>query len=288
MDGGAGADAFRIAGAAAGDVLTVTGGDGQDTLRLDDFLASDATVGADAVVVNLPGGGSFTISFTGIESIVFADGAVAPPSPLPAPLSAPLAAALPAAEGTDAPSLGEIESAMPMAMAGAEAAEADTVTEAGTEPALDAALPADFAGIDLADLQVLAAEEDATADFDAGAALALAGESEGLVPLDAEPAAEAEDAAGMDADGLALADPSAEGYRIDVGTLTFEEVFVEEPVLAGGGGAATDAADGPSATVLEAEALIAVGADGSDAGEAEAARVAWLYGLLTSAAGTRR
>ncbi|QDT48822.1 Leukotoxin [Symmachiella dynata] len=77
MQGEAGDDTFRFDGAAGGDVYTVSGGEGQDAIDLQEFSVDDIHVEADRIRVNLDGGGQFTIHHDGIESIVLSDGSYA-------------------------------------------------------------------------------------------------------------------------------------------------------------------------------------------------------------------
>ncbi len=74
MEGGTGDDRFSFEGAQDGDVYEVHGGEGNDVIHLPDFQLSDLVRTADSIIVNLGGGGQFTINFDGIEAIEVSDG----------------------------------------------------------------------------------------------------------------------------------------------------------------------------------------------------------------------
>ena len=85
MAGGTGDDTFNFAEAEDRDVYTVDGGEDNDTIDLSAYQSSDAEVRAGQIVVNMGEGKSFTINHSNIETVQFADGAVAavyqPPEP---------------------------------------------------------------------------------------------------------------------------------------------------------------------------------------------------------------
>ncbi|MCA8975883.1 MAG: hypothetical protein KDC98_14270, partial [Planctomycetes bacterium] len=74
MLGGTGADLFRFTGAEDGDIYTVDGGADVDTIDISEF-GSGALLSDDGstLTVDLGGGSSFTVNYTGIENIVTAD-----------------------------------------------------------------------------------------------------------------------------------------------------------------------------------------------------------------------
>ena len=74
LQGDAGADVFRFTGAQDGDTYTVAGGADVDTIDLSEF-GSGALLSDDGstLSVDLGGGSSFTVDYTGIENIVTAD-----------------------------------------------------------------------------------------------------------------------------------------------------------------------------------------------------------------------
>ena len=72
--GGNNADTFAFANAQDGDVYGIDGGSGNDILDLGKFASTDAVVTGTSVTLDLGGGQSFTVNYTGIESIQFNDG----------------------------------------------------------------------------------------------------------------------------------------------------------------------------------------------------------------------
>ncbi|MEM7201301.1 MAG: LamG-like jellyroll fold domain-containing protein, partial [Planctomycetota bacterium] len=76
LQGGAGDDTARFTGAQDGDVITVDGGDGSDTIDLSSFASSAVTATDSTVTVDLGGGESFTINYTNVETILTSDGAL--------------------------------------------------------------------------------------------------------------------------------------------------------------------------------------------------------------------
>ena len=73
LDGGLGDDVFRFTGAQAGDVYTVAGEAGTDTIDLSEFNGSQITDDGSTITVDLGGGQSFTINYSGVENIIGAD-----------------------------------------------------------------------------------------------------------------------------------------------------------------------------------------------------------------------
>ncbi|MCO6435859.1 MAG: LEPR-XLL domain-containing protein [Phycisphaerae bacterium] len=80
LSGGGGDDTFQFTGAQAGDVITVTGGKGNDALDLSGFHNDQITEGDSSLTVDLGEGQTFTINHSGIESIVTGDGTYTPGS----------------------------------------------------------------------------------------------------------------------------------------------------------------------------------------------------------------
>ena len=74
LDGRGGDDVFRFTDAKAGDVYTVDGGDGTDTIDLSHISADDAEVTADTITVHLGGDETFTIHHQNVENIIFGGG----------------------------------------------------------------------------------------------------------------------------------------------------------------------------------------------------------------------
>ncbi|MBI4719590.1 MAG: LEPR-XLL domain-containing protein [Planctomycetes bacterium] len=69
MYGESGDDTFAFANAQAGDVYTVKGGSGTDTIDLSTHAANNVVQSSGRIDVALAGGGSFTIHHTGVEDI---------------------------------------------------------------------------------------------------------------------------------------------------------------------------------------------------------------------------
>ncbi len=72
--GGAGDDRFSFENPRDGDVVSVDGGDGRDTLDLRQFDAGQATIGDGVIVIDLGNGEQFKIVHTGIDAVAFSDG----------------------------------------------------------------------------------------------------------------------------------------------------------------------------------------------------------------------
>ena len=90
MEGGVGGDTFRFTGAQNGDVVTVVGGNGPDTIDLSAFSNGQLQDNGSSIGVDLGGGQSFTINYSEIESILTHDGTYAPGG-IPAGNQAPTA-----------------------------------------------------------------------------------------------------------------------------------------------------------------------------------------------------
>ncbi len=70
MDGAQGSDTFRFNGAQNGDIVTVDGGTGNDTIDLTQYRGSDVSNNGSQIVVNLGGGQSLTINHSNVESVL--------------------------------------------------------------------------------------------------------------------------------------------------------------------------------------------------------------------------
>ncbi|MDO8629732.1 MAG: Ig-like domain-containing protein, partial [Phycisphaerales bacterium] len=123
MDGGVGSDTFQFTGAQHGDSITVVGGNGPDTIDLSAYHNSDIHDNGSSMTVDLGGGQSFAINYSGIESIQTLDGTYAPGS-------------VPAGEGAPPPPPPPANIA-PTALDGAVILSEDSsgvITLAGTDP----------------------------------------------------------------------------------------------------------------------------------------------------------
>ncbi|MEM9352032.1 MAG: cadherin domain-containing protein, partial [Planctomycetota bacterium] len=73
-------DTFAFTQAEDGAAYTVAGGDGENTIDLSGYNSDDVIVGSDRIVVET-GGESFTIDYTGVDEVTFADGTASTPEP---------------------------------------------------------------------------------------------------------------------------------------------------------------------------------------------------------------
>lgn len=80
LDGGMHDDTFRFDGAQDGDVVTVVGGHGNDTIDLSGYHNDQISDDGSSLNVGLAGGGSFTVHYTDVETIVTSEGEYAPGS----------------------------------------------------------------------------------------------------------------------------------------------------------------------------------------------------------------
>ena len=70
MTGGTGSDIFRFTGAQSGDVITVNGDAGTDTIDLSEFASATITDNGSTITVDRGGGDVFTINYSNIENII--------------------------------------------------------------------------------------------------------------------------------------------------------------------------------------------------------------------------
>ncbi|MCA9467726.1 MAG: DUF4347 domain-containing protein, partial [Nitrospira sp.] len=70
MTGGTGSDIFRFTGAQSGDVITVNGDAGTDTIDLSEFASATITDNGSTITVDRGGGDIFTINYSNIETII--------------------------------------------------------------------------------------------------------------------------------------------------------------------------------------------------------------------------
>ncbi|MCH7701795.1 MAG: hypothetical protein IID37_08910, partial [Planctomycetes bacterium] len=78
LAGGGGKDTFRFTGAKDGDVVTVDGGQENDTIDLSAYSSDKLTDDGSTITVDLGNNESFTINYSNIESITTSDGTFAP------------------------------------------------------------------------------------------------------------------------------------------------------------------------------------------------------------------
>ncbi len=78
MDGGKHDDVFRFTGSQDGDVITVEGGQGKDTIDLSEYIDSQVSDDGSTITVDLGGGQSFTINYANIDTILTGGGNNAP------------------------------------------------------------------------------------------------------------------------------------------------------------------------------------------------------------------
>ncbi|MCH7994235.1 MAG: tandem-95 repeat protein [Planctomycetes bacterium] len=88
MDGGKHDDIFRFDGAQDGDVITVVGGEHNDTIDLSGYSNSQIDDDGSSMTVDLGSGQSFTVNYSEVEIIETADGTYSPGG-VPAGNSAP-------------------------------------------------------------------------------------------------------------------------------------------------------------------------------------------------------
>ncbi|MDR4470925.1 MAG: PKD domain-containing protein, partial [Nitrospira sp.] len=70
MTGGTGSDIFRFTGAQSGDVITVNGDAGTDTIDLSEFASATITNNGSTITVDRGGGDVFTINYSNIENVI--------------------------------------------------------------------------------------------------------------------------------------------------------------------------------------------------------------------------
>ena len=80
MDGGKHNDTFRVDGAQAGDVITVEGGAGTDTIDLSAYGADHVQDDGSSLTVDLGNGQSFRINYSGVENVVTGPAVDDPPT----------------------------------------------------------------------------------------------------------------------------------------------------------------------------------------------------------------
>ncbi|UCG15470.1 MAG: tandem-95 repeat protein [Phycisphaerales bacterium] len=78
MDGGEQDDTFKFTGAQNGDVITVVGGTGTDTIHLVGYNNNQISDNGSTITVDMGGGESFAINYTNIEQIITNQGPKAP------------------------------------------------------------------------------------------------------------------------------------------------------------------------------------------------------------------